>query len=176
KQLRQRNRQPLPFTPADLDAVILTHAHIDHSGHVPVLVRDGFTGPVFATAATRALCRHLLPDSGFIQERDPDTVRGPDVGFWSITRQPQMPDNYFEIPPDLLVEVLSTDDRRRDVREKIRGYIGAGVPLVWLVDPDTRTVTVYAGSLRGLELDETDQLDGGAVLSGFSCHVSDLFG
>lgn len=70
KQLRQRNRQPLPFTPADLDAVILTHAHIDHSGHVPVLVRDGFTGPVFATAATRALCRHLLPDSGFIQEKD----------------------------------------------------------------------------------------------------------
>ncbi|MBY6204630.1 MBL fold metallo-hydrolase [Halomonas denitrificans] len=70
KQLRARNRQPLPFTPADLDAVLLTHAHIDHSGYLPVLVRDGFDGPVFATAATRALCSHLLPDSGFIQEKD----------------------------------------------------------------------------------------------------------
>lgn len=115
-------------------------------------------------------------DSGFIQERDPDTVRGPDVAFWSIARQPELPENYFEIPPDLIVEVLSPDDRRRDVREKIRGYVGAGVPLVWLVDPDARTVTVYPGTLRGTELDEADPLDGGAVLSGFSCRVSDLFG
>lgn len=70
KQLRQRNWRALPFAPSALDAVVLTHAHIDHSGHLPALVRDGFDGPIFATASTRALCQHLLPDSGFIQEKD----------------------------------------------------------------------------------------------------------
>jgi len=115
-------------------------------------------------------------DSGVILEREPDTVRGPDVAFWSIVRQPDVPDGYFEIPPDLAVEVLSPDDRRARVREKIREYISNGVKLVWLVDPESRAVTVYAGSIRGTEFDTADTLDGGDVLPGFSCLVSELFG
>ncbi|MCA1779626.1 MAG: MBL fold metallo-hydrolase, partial [Xanthomonadaceae bacterium] len=70
KQLRLRNWQPLPVDAADIDCVILTHAHLDHSGYLPVLARNGFDGPVYATAATRDLCRYLLPDSGFIHEKD----------------------------------------------------------------------------------------------------------
>ena len=70
KQLRERNWKPLPVPLDSIDSVVLTHAHIDHSGYLPVLVRDGFEGPVFATASTRALCQHLLPDSGFIHEKD----------------------------------------------------------------------------------------------------------
>lgn len=70
KALRRRNWRPLPFGPAGLDAVALTHAHLDHSGHLPALVRDGFAGEVLATAPTCALCRILLPDSGHIQEED----------------------------------------------------------------------------------------------------------
>jgi len=70
KQLRLRNRAPLPVKPADIDAVILTHAHIDHSGYLPRLVADGFTGPVYATEATRDLCDILLPDSAYLQEKD----------------------------------------------------------------------------------------------------------
>jgi metallo-beta-lactamase family protein len=70
KQLRLRNRKRLPFAPRDLDAVLLTHAHIDHSGYVPVVVREGLSGPVFCTPPTRALCQLLLPDSGSIQEED----------------------------------------------------------------------------------------------------------
>ena len=109
-------------------------------------------------------------------ERTPDTVRGPDVAFWSIARQPTMPEGYFEIPPDIAVEVLSPSDRSKDVRAKIREYVFYSVPLVWLVDPETRTVTVYRGSMRGTELDEADDLDGGDVLPGFTCKVSDFFG
>lgn len=70
KQLRLRNWAPLPFDPASLDAVVLTHAHIDHSGFLPVLVREGYRGPIHATAATADLCGILLPDSGHIQEED----------------------------------------------------------------------------------------------------------
>lgn len=70
KQLRERNWKPLPVSPADIDCVVLTHAHLDHSGYLPLLARNGFDGPVHATAATRDLCRYLLPDSGFIHEKD----------------------------------------------------------------------------------------------------------
>jgi len=114
-------------------------------------------------------------ESGTILERDPDTVRGPDVSFYSIARQPQMPEDYFEIPPDLAVEVLSPDDRRKKVREKIAEYVDSGVRLIWLVDPDAQTVTVYNGGQRGVEYIETDTLDGGDVLPGFTCPVADFF-
>ncbi len=114
-------------------------------------------------------------DTGIVLERDPDTVRGPDVAFWSIARQPTVPEGYFQIPPDIAVEVLSPDDRRKDVRAKIKEYLFYSVPLVWLVDPETQTVLVYRGTMRGIELDEADTLEGGDVLPGFSCKVSDLF-
>ncbi|MDW5442783.1 MBL fold metallo-hydrolase [Polaromonas sp. SM01] len=70
KQLRLRNWSPLPLAPAAIDAVILTHAHIDHSGYLPLLMRQGFRGKVFCTPATADLCRLLLPDAGHLQEED----------------------------------------------------------------------------------------------------------
>ncbi|MGM0380977.1 MAG: MBL fold metallo-hydrolase RNA specificity domain-containing protein [bacterium] len=70
KHLRLRNRAPLPFEPEKLDAVLLTHAHIDHSGYLPLLVKKGFEGPIYSTEATNDLCEILLPDSGKIHEED----------------------------------------------------------------------------------------------------------
>ena len=70
KQLRLRNWAPMPVAAAEVDAVILTHAHLDHSGYVPLLIRQGFAGRVHATSGTRDLCKILLPDSGHIQEED----------------------------------------------------------------------------------------------------------
>ncbi len=70
KLLRLRNWTPLPVAPNQIDAVLLTHAHLDHSGYLPLLAKEGFAGHVYASSGTRDLCRILLPDSGHIQEED----------------------------------------------------------------------------------------------------------
>jgi metallo-beta-lactamase family protein len=72
KQLRLRNWLPLPVPPHRIDAVVLTHAHLDHSGYLPLLAREGYAKPVHTTAGTRDLCGILLPDSGHLQEEDAD--------------------------------------------------------------------------------------------------------
>lgn len=70
RTLEGLNREPFPFAVRDLDGVILTHAHIDHSGLAPRLTRDGYSGPIWCTPATRDLLQHMLPDAGRIQESD----------------------------------------------------------------------------------------------------------
>lgn len=70
KELRLRNWDKLPVDPKSIDAILLTHAHIDHSGYIPLIVKDGFSGPIICTEATYDLCSVLLPDSGHIHEED----------------------------------------------------------------------------------------------------------
>ncbi|GIZ51585.1 MBL fold metallo-hydrolase RNA specificity domain-containing protein [Noviherbaspirillum aridicola] len=70
KQLRLRNRAPLPVAPSAIDAVVLTHAHLDHSGYLPLLVREGFRGKIYCSEATFDLCKLLLPDSGRLLEEE----------------------------------------------------------------------------------------------------------
>ena len=70
KELRLRNWSKFPVEPHLIDAVVLTHAHIDHSGYLPLLVKNGFTGKVFCSEATKDLCAILLPDSGYLQEEE----------------------------------------------------------------------------------------------------------
>ncbi len=70
KQLRLKNREPLTVDPQSIDAVVLTHAHIDHSGYLPLLVKNGFKGKVYCSRATRDLCKILLPDAAYLQEEE----------------------------------------------------------------------------------------------------------
>ena len=70
KYLRERNWNPIPIDGVDLDAIVLTHAHIDHSGFIPVLTRSGFRGPIYSTRGTEELCSLLLPDCGHLQEEE----------------------------------------------------------------------------------------------------------
>ncbi|CAN5526448.1 MBL fold metallo-hydrolase [soil metagenome] len=70
KELRLKNWDRFPIDPKTIEAVVLTHAHIDHSGYVPRLIKEGFTGKIYCTHATMELCRILLPDTGYIQEEE----------------------------------------------------------------------------------------------------------
>jgi metallo-beta-lactamase family protein len=70
KELRLRNWATLPIDPHTIDAVVLTHAHIDHSGYIPLLIKHGFRGKIYCTPATKDLCAILLPDSGYLQEEE----------------------------------------------------------------------------------------------------------
>lgn len=70
KQLRLRNWNPLPFKPSEIKNLLLTHAHIDHSGYIPLLVKNGFRGKIYCSYGTAELCKILLPDSGYLQEED----------------------------------------------------------------------------------------------------------
>src|SRR5690625_2599726 len=75
KQLRNRNWARFPVPAESIDAVVLTHAHLDHSGYIPALIRQGFRGKVFSTHATLELCSLLLPDSGYLQEEEAKYAR-----------------------------------------------------------------------------------------------------
>ncbi len=70
KEIRQKNWETFPIPPHQIDAVIITHAHIDHTGYLPVLIRNGFTGKIYCSEATRDLCTIMLPDSGYLQEEE----------------------------------------------------------------------------------------------------------
>jgi Uma2 family endonuclease len=121
---------------------------------------------------------HVTLGTGLITERNPDTVRGPDVAFWSAERIPldrPVPQGYPEVAADLAVEVLSPDDRLRKVREKLREYFTGGVRMVWVVDPENRTVTVYRSPDEGRLLHESATLTGEDVVPGFSCPVAAFF-
>jgi len=115
-------------------------------------------------------------DSGVILERDPDTVRGPDVALYDdADHYADLHPKYGEVPPLLAVEVLSPNDRADRVMQKITDYLRNGVALVWVADPEMRTVTVYTPD-SGPEVFEAKQtLTGGDVLPGLKCKVADFF-
>ena len=116
-------------------------------------------------------------DGGFVLFPDRQTVRVPDVAFVRADRAPQgaARKSFPRLAPDLVVEVLSPSDSASEVVAKLEMYQEAGVPLIWLVDPDKKTVTVIADAYPTRVLKQDDILDGGDVLPGFSVPVADIF-
>ena len=144
--------------------------------------RHGYTAinaGTFVNVHVRAngLGRVFAAETGFILRRDPDTVRAPDVAFIAQSRLPvdEIPDSFIELVPDLVVEVVSPGDTRREVREKVEDWLRAGVKLVWVLYPTTRTATVYRALNDVTNLTEGDLLDGEDVVPGFTCRVEELF-
>ena len=120
----------------------------------------------------------VASDSGVWLERDPDTVREPDVAFFPSEKMP--PDKsvpgYAEIAPDLVVEIVSPNDRLTEVNDKALMWLRYGVRLVWVVRPEERLIDVHRDGHPVATLGESESLDGLDVLPGFSCAVREVFG
>ena len=121
----------------------------------------------------------LCNDTGVITERDPDTVRGADVAFYSyaqVSKGPLPDRRYLTIAPEIVVEVRSPEDRRGKLRDKIAEYLAAGVLVVCVAEPLRSTVTVYTANQDPKELSGDDPLTFPQILPGFSVPISAFFG
>ncbi|HSF33712.1 MAG TPA: Uma2 family endonuclease [Candidatus Tectomicrobia bacterium] len=117
-------------------------------------------------------------ETGFKIASDPDTVRAPDLAFIRRERIPEagLPRGFWPGAPDIAVEVISSGDTYTEVEEKVNDWLDAGTRMVLVLNPRTRTVTVYTSHSGVARLTEADILDGGEVLPGFTCRVAELFG
>jgi len=123
------------------------------------------------------LGRTYAAESGFLIERDPDTVRGADVAFVRSERLSLItdPDKHVPFAPDLAVEVVSPNDRPDEIEEKVQAWLAAGSKQVWTVDPEGRTATIHRPGAEPITLTEGQKIEGGEVLPGFECTVADFF-
>jgi Uma2 family endonuclease len=152
--------------------VMMSPTGDDHGGyesnfdeHIKVFVRKHQLGKV------------RVGEIGIYIRRNPDTVRAADVIFISNARyaQRKQKGGYLDVAPELVVEIMSPDDRWSEVKQKLRDYFSIGVKLVWVADPSDRTVHAYRSLTDVREFSEADMLTGDDVLPGFSVPVAALF-
>ena len=153
-------------------------------GHLVVREPTGWRHGTVTVNLTVRIAQHvdltgagqvLGAETGFTLFRAPDTVRAPDIAF---VRRERLPDpatrGFAELAPDLVVEVLSPDDRPGETLAKVGDWLEAGVRLVWVIDPERRLARVYR--LDGTEsvVSEREQLKGEDVLPGFECELASI--
>ena len=143
--------------------------------HGEIVMR--ISGILWEYIRPRNLGRLFGAETGFILDRNPDTVRGPAVALIARehvpTQKPQ--EAFWPGAPDLAVEVLSPSDRIGEVNKKTRAWLDAGVKLLWVIDPEPSTVAVYRSPEEVKILTTSDVLDGEDVVRGFSCPVAEIF-
>ena len=113
----------------------------------------------------------------YIVRRDPDRVRAADIAFIRQERVPSLEarQHIMEVIPDLVVEILSKSDTIEEISNKIDDWLGAGVQMLWIVDPFRRTVTIYQPGCDPTILGEHGFLEGDPVVAGFRCPMADIF-
>lgn len=145
------------------------------SEHGAIIMNLGISLGQFVKA--NALGVVFSAETGFKIASDPDTVRAPDLAFVRHDRIPEsgIPKEFWPGAPDLAAEVISPSDTYTEVEEKVIDWLNAGTRLVLVVNPRTRTVTVYSSHTEVTRLTESDLLTGGEIVPGFACRVSELF-
>jgi Uma2 family endonuclease len=126
---------------------------------------------------TNGLGVTTIAESGYILSRNPDTLRAPDIAFVSKVRigSEGVPQGFWEIAPDLAVEIVSPSERPGEVQSKVDDYLSAGTRMVWIVHPGTRSLTVYRAPDQARVLTVNDTLSGEDVVPGFTCEVKAIF-
>lgn len=123
----------------------------------------------------RNLGRVTGDEVGIYIRRRPDRIRGADIAFVSTDRQAKPVKGYLEVAPNLVVEIMSPEDRWQDVREKLADYFSIGVERVWIVEPQNRKVLIFSSPTDVEEYGQADILRGEGILSDFAIGVADLF-
>ena len=133
-------------------------------------------GSILRSFVKKRKLGRVAVESGTITERDPDTVRGPDVSFYGKARLPLDVEvvTYHTTTPDLCVEVVSPSNTRQELLDKAEEYLNAGVQSVWIVDPEAETATVILPGKKPKVFSSDATLESD-VLPGFSCKVSEFF-
>ena len=144
------------------------YAHGRIEGNLGALIR--------AFVSQHKLGEVLVGEVGIYTARRPDTVRGADIAYISNERMAQVQSSsYLDVAPELVVEILSPDDRWGDLVDKLSEYFAVGVQVVWVTDPKTQSVYVYHAPNKVQHFSSDDVLPGGEVLPGFSVPVAELF-
>ena len=153
------------------ELILMTPAGFEH-GRIVVNV----TAPLADFVKRSQLGIVTGAETGFQIAHDPDTVRAPDVGVVRADRVPATPTTgFFQGAPDLAVDVLSPNDRASEVLAKVQDWLGAGCRAVWVVDPGTRTVSVYRSGNTLAVLREADELTEDEIVPGFRLSVAEIF-
>jgi Uma2 family endonuclease len=151
--------------------------HMAPTGHLHGFVESRCAKVLGIFVDDHRLGRVLSGEVGIYTGRDPDTVRAADVAFISNERMAQVRSrSYLDVAPELIVEVMSPDDRWYAVHEKLTEYLAMGVQVVWIADPGQCRVHVYRSATQVEILTSADELNGGPVLPGFKVAVAELFG
>jgi Uma2 family endonuclease len=181
--------QKVELRPADYPELFLSHpdalyevedgqvVELPSMGALAVFVASNLCDAIRAFIRGRRLGRSA-PDVNFIVDPVRDTRRRPDVAFVSYDRWPAdrpVPEEDWEVIPDLAVEVLSPSDQAGQVSRKIQEYFGYGVRQVWVVNPFDRTAAIHTSPSEVKVLSTEDELDGGEILPGFTIPIAPLF-
>ena len=133
-------------------------------------------GKVFQYVESTGSGYTFAAETGFVLREEPATVRAPDLAYVSRERAPQQWSHHFaRFVPDLVAEVVSPADTYSEVVRKVQDWLTAGVKVVWVVDPESRQVSVHRAGQPVRILNENDTLSGEEVLPGFACKVSEIF-
>ncbi len=120
------------------------------------------------------VCSH---DMGLVLERDPDTVRGPDISVYLENRKlKELETKWPKRIPKLIVEVMSPNDRMSKMLKRIANFLKKGVAMAWLLDPEDETLTIFTPNREPIVLERDEEVSGLKLLPDFRCKVSDFFG
>ena len=135
------------------------------------------TGLLWRFVDQHDLGRVVSGDAGVITQRDPDSVRGPDVAFYSYERIPRgpRPDGYWPASPELVIEIRSNGDRWKEIHQKVGEYLTAEVLTIAVVDPEPQRVYLLSADREMVVLNASDQLTFPDILPGFEIVVGRLF-
>ncbi|MCZ7647828.1 MAG: Uma2 family endonuclease [Planctomycetota bacterium] len=135
-------------------------------------------GELYGFVARNNLGRILAAETGLYLARDPDTVRAPDVAYYTQDQVPAggLADGFLKIAPALVVEIISPSDRFSAVVDKVQQYLKAGVQVAWIVDPRTQTVHVYRKDQPVEVLQASGTLRDEALLPGWELPLAKVFG